>query len=308
MHFDVAVMGSINLDRLVYLDHFPRCGDNVVTRGSRTVLGGKGANQAIALASQGVRPALIGAVGRDESAAAVLRLLEEGGVDTRHIARCEAETGACVAIIDGRGENTCLGILGANMTFSAVQTEAAFADVEAPILLLQLETSRPSVEAALKLARRRGMRIILDPAPESLFFSEALSYADLVMPNRMEARAITGIEPQDEASARKVAERIAARGPADVIVKLGGRGSLLYRSRQDKFIWIEATSVAAQATIGAGDVFAGVLTAWLSRGEDLETAARAASRAAAIRVAGGALPGREELRTLCGCSFAADGL
>lgn len=285
MKYDVVVMGSINLDTMVYIDQFPNGGDNVVAKGSINLAGGKGSSQAVAVAKQGVTHAFIGAVGTDETGRQMKQLLREKGVDTSHmIERSDSQTGISTILIDKDGENTCFGVLGANMSMTSMDIKAAMEDVEGTIFLLQLETSKDSVLAALELAKKKGMYIILDPAPEGLYFEEALAYADLVTPNKMETQAITGIAVDSIEAAQKAAHAIADMGVQDVIVKMGAKGSVLYQTSTDVFTFIEAEKVVAVNTVGAGDTFAGVLAALLSQGTDLIRAVQAATKAAALKV------------------------
>lgn len=301
MYYNVIVMGSINMDMFVYINDFPKLGDNVVAKSSEIHMGGKGSNQAICVARQGIKHAFIGAVGNDTSGTQMLDLLEHYGVDTKHIIKKnDAQTGTCVALIDNNGNNTPIGILGANMALTAEEIENVFKDLEGGSLLLQMETSKDSILAALKAAKQKEMYIILDPAPEGLFFKEALEYADLVTPNKNETETIVGFEIKNLDDAVNAAKKITTFGVKNVIVKLGGKGSVVYESEKDKFTYIEALKVNPINTIGAGDTFAGVLASILSEKKmGLIDAVRVATKASALKIcrAGGpdAIPLREEL-------------
>lgn len=301
MYYNVIVMGSINMDMFVYINKFPELGDNVVAKSSEVHIGGKGSNQAICVARQGIKHTFIGAVGNDTSGVQMVDLLENYGVDTKHIIKKEdAQTGTCVALIDNAGSNTPIGILGANMALTAQETENAFNDLDGGVLLLQMETSKESIMTALKIAKRKEMHIILDPAPEGLFFKEALAYADLVTPNKNETETIVGFKINSLDDAVNAAKTIAAFGVKNVIVKLGDKGSVVYESEKDKFTYIEAMKVDPINTIGAGDTFAGVLASILSEKKiGLIEAVRIATKASALKIsrAGGpdAIPSRKEL-------------
>lgn len=301
MGYDVVVMGSINMDILVFVNEFPKFSENIVAKGMVTHAGGKGANQAVAVAKQGVNHAFIGAIGNDDFGKQMQEILAAKGVDTDHlIIKKDSQTGTAVGILDQTGENTFLGILGANMAVTANEVEKSLAPVEGKIFLLQMETSKESVLAALRMAKAKGMYVILDPAPEGCFFEEALSYADLVTPNSQETEKITGIKIVTAEDARKAARIIAEKGVQNVIVKMGSQGSLLYESEKDQFTFVEAKKVKAVDTVGAGDTFAGVLASVLSENlANLHHAIKVATQASALKVSreGGqeAIPTKEEL-------------
>ncbi|MEX2784055.1 ribokinase [Streptococcus sp. H49] len=304
MKYDVVVMGSINMDTVIYVDKFPSHGDNVVTKGSQILAGGKGANQAVTVAKQGVNHAFIGAVGTDGAANQIIEVLENKGVDVEHIIRKDhSQTGSSVAIVDKKGENTIFGMLAVNMEIAAEDIRKVFEDIEGTVFLLQLETSKASVLEALKIAKSKGMFIILDPAPEGLFFEEALEFADIVTPNRMETKRITGVDVTDVSSGKNAARIIANKGVKHVIVKLGALGSIYLNANTDEYTFVESLKVETVNTVGAGDTFAGVLASELSKNrKDIISAIHLATKAAAIKVsrAGGqdSIPSSEELKKL----------
>ncbi|GEQ49139.1 ribokinase [Tetragenococcus koreensis] len=304
MDLDVIVMGAINMDMYVHVDDFPKYGENIQAKELDQKVGGKGSNQAVTVAKQGVNQALIGTVGNDDFGKQILDSLSQQGVKTDYIVnKDDTQTGIAVAVVDHTGENTFMVILGANMALKAEEVEQAMEPLEGKIFLLNLETSQESVLAALKMAKKKKMYVVLDPAPEGSYFEEALQYADLVTPNQQETERITGMSVNTVDDAKKAAKWIADQGVSDVIVKLGSEGSVLYESQKDHFTIIEATRVKAINTVGAGDIFAGVLASKLAKEpDDLVAAAKLASKASALKVSrpGGqdGIPTKEELDQL----------
>ncbi|MCF1586169.1 ribokinase [Tetragenococcus koreensis] len=304
MDLDVIVMGAINMDMYVHVDDFPKYGENIQAKELDQKVGGKGSNQAVTVAKQGVNQALIGTVGNDDFGKQILGSLSQQGVKTDYIVnKDDTQTGIAVAVVDHTGENTFMVILGANMALKAEEVEQAMEPLEGKIFLLNLETSQESVLAALKMAKKKKMYVVLDPAPEGSYFEEALQYADLVTPNQQETERITGMSVNTVDDAKKAAKWIADQGVSDVIVKLGSEGSVLYESQKDHFTIIEATRVKAINTVGAGDIFAGVLASKLAKEpDDLVAAAKLASKASALKVSrpGGqdGIPTKEELDQL----------
>lgn len=300
MDLDVIVMGAINMDMYVNVEDFPSYGANIQAKSLEQKVGGKGANQAVAVAKQGVKQALIGGLGKDEFGQQIADELEKQGVKTNLIIKKnDTQTGIAVAVVDKTGENTFMVILGANNALNKNEIQNVMQPLAGKIFLLNLETSQESVLAALQEAKKKKMYVVLDPAPEGSYFDEALSFADLVTPNRQETERITGIQVKTVDDAKKAAKWIANKGVSDVIVKLGSEGNVLYESKQDKFTFIAATKVKTVNTVGAGDTFAGVLAAQLSQNVDLVSATKFASKAAAIKVsrAGGqaSIPTKEEV-------------
>ena len=283
MHYDVIVLGSINLDVKALVTSYPRRGDTATARSITMLPGGKGSNQAVAAAKLGGKVAMLGAVGEDGAGKQMLDNLSDWGVDTQFVMRNGNEgTGTFIVQVDQTSENTMVGTLGANDTITAAEVDTALDQMEAPVLLMQLETSRESVLAALKAGRRKGMYIILDPAPADGFFPEALAYADCVTPNQQETERITGIHVTDKVEAVKAAKAIAGMGPKTVIVKLGADGSVVLH--EGEIYEIDSVKVHALDSVCAGDVFAGALAVHFAQHGDFLKAVNFANKAAAIKV------------------------
>lgn len=283
MHYDVIVLGSINLDVKALVTSYPRHGDTATARNITMLPGGKGSNQAVAAAKLGGKVAMLGAVGEDGAGKQMLDNLSDWGVDTQFVMRNGNEgTGTFIVQVDQTSENTMVGTLGANDTITAAEVDTALGQMEAPVLLMQLETSRESVLAALKAGRRKGMYVILDPAPADGFFPEALAYADCVTPNQQETERITGIHVTDKVEAVKAAKAIAGMGPKTVIVKLGADGSVVLH--EGEIYEIDSVKVHALDSVCAGDVFAGALAVNYAQHGDFLKAVNFANKAAAIKV------------------------
>lgn len=301
MKFDVIVMGGINVDLLVHVQQYPPYGTNVPAQSLEINVGGKGANQAVAVVKQHVCTTLIGSIGADQWGQQALDSLTQNNIlPDQVVIKSTAATGTAVAVVDQTGENTLMVVLGANLALTRDDILTVMQDLEANIFLTNLETSRESVLTALQLAHKKGMYIIVDPAPASSYFPEVLQYADLVTPNKEETQQITGIPVENFAEAQKAAYLITQKGVPKAIVKLGSLGSVLYEASTQHFTIIPATPVQAVNTVGAGDTFAGVLAANLVQDPDnLVSAIKTASKAAALKVArsGGqaAIPTQEEI-------------
>lgn len=295
MNYDVAVLGSINLDVKSFIKNFPNHGDTSFAKKIEMIPGGKGSNQAVAVSKLGGKIAFLGAVGQDSAGDQMLQNLQDNGVDTQFIKRSEEEgTGTFLVMVDETGENTMVGTLGANSTITSADISKVMAEISAPVLLLQMETSKKSIETALKEAQAKKMFVVLDPAPADGYFEEALAFADCVTPNQQETEKITGIKVSNLEDAKAAAKIIHEKGPANVIIKMGSEGNLVFQNGEMEFV--AAHKVTAVDTVGAGDTFAGALAVHYAKNQNLLAAVKFANQAAAIKVS--RLGGQQAIPTL----------
>lgn len=297
--YDILVLGSINMDIIVKCNHFPKSGDTSFCESIQMLPGGKGNNQAISAAKYNDNICFVGCIGDDSRGEQLQQNLKKYGVDNQYLlTTTEGETGSCVALIESSGENTLLVNTSANFCFGKKEVTQIFNKIDAKILLIQMETSKEAFETALKLAKEKGMYIILDPAPVDGIDLDLIHYADLVVPNVHETHHITGIKINNTDDALTAAKKIHAMGVKDVIVKMGGDGCLIYKDGKSTII--PAIPVKAVDTVGAGDCFAGALAGALIKDPDLLKAVQFATVAAGIKVSrfGGhnAIPSLEEVK------------
>ncbi|WP_159721502.1 ribokinase [Enterococcus sp. CSURQ0835] len=283
MDFDVVVLGSINLDVKALVGTYPQHKDTSFAKEIDMIPGGKGSNQAVAVSKLGGKIAFLGAVGNDSAGNQMLTNLKKNGVDTSYIKISETEgTGTFLVMLDDNGDNTMVGTLGANDTLTAEDITQPLSTINAPVLLLQMETSHESIMAALKAAKEKEMFVILDPAPADGYFEEALTYADCVTPNQQETEKISGIKVETYEDAVKAAKVIHEKGAKTVIIKMGSEGNVVYQAGKVEFV--AAHKVKAVDTIGAGDTFAGALAVHYAKHHDLIKAVEFANQAAAVKV------------------------
>lgn len=278
----VAVLGSSNTDLVVPVGRIPRVGETVL--GSDLVIapGGKGANQAVAAARLGVEVRFIGAVGDDRFGADALEGLRAEGLDVGRVRVVPGvPSGVALITVDSEGGNAIAVSSGANARVSANDVRAAAGALDdASVLLVQLETPMHAVREGLRLARERGCRTVLDPAPAPPggLPDAVLALVDVLTPNEGEARDLVGGDGDPE----ELARALLRRGAGAVVLTLGGEGALVTTPERTEML--PAHQVRAVDTTAAGDAFNGGLAAALSRGEDLFAAARYASAVAALSV------------------------
>lgn len=280
----VLVAGSLHHDIMVEADHLPRRDETAVGRRWYPRFGGKGGNQAVAVARAGAPCRMFGAVGDDGFGAFLRQGLRAGGVDDRFVQTLPGiGSGMSVAILDAQGDYAATIVSGANLWAdpAALATPDLWRDVE--LLILQNEMPEALNLAAARAARARGVRCLLNAAPARDLSAELAGLVDLLVVNAVEAEMMGAGAVRSLEDARAAAGRLALRFPA-AIVTAGSLG--LAAAGRDADFALPAEKVRAVSSHGAGDAFIGTLAAGLVRGLDLRAAAGAASLAAARHVSG----------------------
>ncbi|NQT63136.1 MAG: ribokinase [Candidatus Marinimicrobia bacterium] len=280
----VIVVGSYNLDMTLTTAEFPKPGETVIGKNLTYGHGGKGANQAVAAARSGAQVHFLAKVGRDLNGEQAIASLTVEGIETQSIQRAiNTPTGMAVITVNDQGENSIIVVSGANSTLSAAEVEhesQIFAGAD--VMLTQLETSMESVSAAITCAQKHAVCIILNPAPAKVLPQEILSKINIITPNVGEAEILTGISIKDEASLSQAANKLHAFGIEIVMITLGARG--VYLSNQGESKLFPAIEVETIDTVGAGDVFNGVLAAHYSGSASLDEVVTLAVVAAGLSV------------------------
>jgi ribokinase len=280
----VVVVGSSNTDMVVKCSRLPRAGETVTGGTFVMVPGGKGANQAVAAARLGAEVVFVARVGADSFGEAAVAGYQREGICTDYIIRDpEAHTGVALIMVDEAGENLIAVASGANHRLSPEDvSRAALAFQGARVVLVQLEIPLPAVEAAVGMANRHQIPVILNPAPAVPLGEDLLARIDILTPNESEAEGLTGIRCEDEQSAEKAARKLLEKGIRQVIVTLGARGALIVNREGTRLV--SAYRVVAVDTTAAGDAFSGALAAATASGMAIEDAVEFATKAAAISV------------------------
>jgi ribokinase len=278
---DILVVGSLNADLVARTARFPQPGETVRGEDLKIIPGGKGANQAVAAARGGAQVTMAGRVGSDSFGAFLLDRLRDDHVDTSHVIVDESATGTAVILVDAGGQNSIVLSAGANGQVAPRDVQAL--DVQARVLLLQLEIPLEAVVQAARWGRSRGMIVILNPAPARELPRELIACADYLLPNETELALLSGMPVTDLPSAEKAARRLCEGGAKCVIVTLGANGALIAGPGAAKHI--PPFEVQAVDTTAAGDAFIGGFACTLLRGMDLEGSVRYANACGALAAA-----------------------
>jgi ribokinase len=278
-------LGSINVDHIYKLPHFPASGETVQSFGYSVGLGGKGVNQSVAAVNAGGIVVHIGSIGIESDW--ILKMLRDLDLTTNHIAVSNKTTGHAVIYLDESAENTIILHAGANYDFQLSNIEKSLCQSQSgDWLLLQNETNL--AYETVKYARSRGLKIAYSAAPfDCQKIEELLPYCNLLVLNEVEAQQCkSNIKNFDTLTDRMIF--VVTRGEAGAKCSING-----------KVLIFPSPSVTAVDTTGAGDTFLGFLLAAIDNGVELESAMKFSTAAAAIQItrdgAVQAIPLREEV-------------
>ena len=293
----IDVLGSVNVDLVSVVERLPAPGETVAGGEMAVLLGGKGANQAIAAARAGGHVAMWGAVGAQSFGLDPIAEIGASGVDVAGLARLGGPTGAALIAVDGSGENSIVVSPGANARAAeAVDPSALTGDW----LLAQMELPPAFVAEAFQAAKARGARTILNAAPALPPPEGLLEATDFLILNETELAAWSGVTVGEASRQPDIAEAAAAlamRPEQTVIVTLGAKGALTFAA--GAVIETPPCPAVVVDTTGAGDCFCGALAARLAEAVPLDAALRFAAAAAAISVgrrgAASSMPRRAEI-------------
>jgi ribokinase len=296
----IVVVGSCNTDMVVKSDRLPVPGETVLGGAFMMNPGGKGANQAVAIARMGGNVTFISKTGNDLFGRQSVEMYGDENIVTDYIFSDQhLPSGVALIMVDRNGENCIVVASGANGSLSPKDIEKARNVIEsADILLMQLEVPMDTVEYAAKLAHEKGIKVVLNPAPAAFLSNELLKCLYAIIPNKTEAEMLSGIKVSDLETAKQAADIIAAKGVDKVVITLGSKGALIKDG--DVYSFIPADKVEAVDTTAAGDTFCGAFCVGISEGLSIEDAVRMATKAAGITVtregAQAAIPYRKEIQ------------
>lgn len=287
----VINFGSINIDHVYQVAHFVQPGETIASTNYQQLLGGKGANQSIALAKAGTEVKHVGRI--HESDAAFKQTMIKAGIDCRYVACTQTPTGHAIIQVTPEGENAIVLFGGANLELTEQDIMKALDSAEqTDWVLTQNETS--GIEQVLRQAKEVGLKVAFNPAPMTETVKQLPhDCIDLLIVNEVEAAEISGVETLDEMEAYFRQNW----SHAEVLITLGKHGVRMLK--RNTSIDVPAFVVDAVDTTAAGDTFIGYFLSAYSKDNDAESALRRACAASALAVTrGGAaqsIPEAEEV-------------
>jgi ribokinase len=317
----IVVVGSINIDLVARAERIPVIGETILGLDFQTHPGGKGANQAVAVARLGYPVVMIGKLGSDSFGAQLRSHLQSAGVDIRGVGATPGSSGVAMIVVSTRGENTIVVTPGANAMLTPDDLDAHLALIRAAgIVLTQLESPISTVEHLASICQRDGIPLILDPAPAQALPASVLHSVQWFTPNVAEAAFYLGAAQHncDNLSYSEIAGTLLHSGVSGVILKLGADGAYIassgslnernpdeqYPDEQCPDEHIRAFPVQVVDTTAAGDAFNGAFATALMSGRSPLESAHFAAAAAAISVtrhgAQSSMPTLEEVEHLLG--------
>jgi ribokinase len=296
----IVIVGSINMDLVSIAERAPSPGETVFGSDFQLHSGGKGANQAVAVARLEYPSILLGKIGDDVFGAQLLETLSTYGVCTQEIEAVPGPSGTASIVVDGRGENSIVVTPAANLQVTPAYIDSKRHILEgAGMVLVQLEVPLATVRRLAHLCDELDVPLMLDPAPAQPLDDEILSRVSWLTPNQTEARFYAGANGVTDGAGKDLLRL----GVRNVILKQGSAGALIMRGDGAR-CRVAAFTVNAIDTTAAGDSFNGAFAVAHMWGWSVAESARFAAAAAAISVtrkgAQPSLPSKEEVNRFLG--------
>jgi ribokinase len=279
----IIVVGSINTDLVSVTKRMPAVGETVIGSDFQIHSGGKGANQAVAVARLGYPVRLIGRLGNDAFGAELRTNLEKAGVEITGVSTSDGASGVAVIVVSEHGENSIVLAPGANSKVTPEDLDANISILKgAGMVLAQLEIPLGTIEYLARICAKENVPLILDPAPAMDLPPGIFKDIAWFTPNQTEAAFYLGNKYAESSppSPAETAQMFLSNGCGGVVLKMGAHGTYL-RSQDGIGGLVPAFSVNAIDTTAAGDAFnAGFATALMLGKSPLDSATFAAAVAA----------------------------
>jgi ribokinase len=279
----IVVVGSINMDLVAHAAHIPAPGETILGASFLTNPGGKGANQAVAVARLGYPVQMIGQLGSDDLGRQMRAYLTQSCVDTAAIGTVPGSSGVALITVSAKGDNSIVVIPGANSHVTPAWLDQHAGLIRsAAIVLAQLEIPLETVLRLAQLCSEAQVPLMLDPAPARELPPELFPLLAWITPNETEAAFYLGHRPGKHGYEIAAGELL-RKGIQGVVLKLGAEGSYL-ADASGRAARVAPFPVTAVDSTAAGDAFNGAFATALSLGQSPAEAARFASAASAISV------------------------
>ncbi len=280
----ISVLGIFVADISFLANKIPSEGETILGENYNIGPGGKGCNQAIAIARLGGTVNFISKIGKDNYGQLAIETLKQNNIDTSTIIESsDHQTGVAGIMVDSKTGNNAINVItGAPSTLSIDEVNKNLDKIEnSKIFLTQLEIPKDVTLYSLKVAKKNKVLTILNPAPASEISKEFFNYIDYFTPNETEAEFYTGIKIRNEKEAKEASTKLLNLGVKKVIITLGDKGLFYSDGKED--IYIKALDLKnVLDTTGAGDAFNGGLAFALSQNKPIEEALNLANKVAGL--------------------------
>jgi ribokinase len=295
--FKITVIGSLVMDQVVTLKTFPKEGDTLFADNINYYLGGKGANQAMAVGRLGGYVEMIGMVGLDNFGKAFINNFKNEGIGTKNIfVSKKTQTSLAVIQSNYKAENKIVVLHGANYDFSSAELKKVEEVLKkSDLVITQLELRPEIEEAIINLCYKHKVPVQLNPAPAYKLSPKLLSKIKYITPNDLELSILTGMKTDTIENAKKAVKKLLSMGPKNVISTLGGNGAMI--GNKDGIRHVPGYKVKVVDTVGAGDAFNGGFAYAISMGHTIDDAVRFANAVGGLAVTKkGAFPSMPKLK------------
>lgn len=292
----IGVVGSINMDMTVQAERIPLKGETLKGENLQYIPGGKGANQAVAMAKLGADVVMFGCVGKDAAGESLCKNLKDMGVDTTYIKEIEGTPTGLAIITVGENDNTIVVVAGANNEVSIDYVRSIQdALLKCDIVLLQHEIPQETIEYVIGFCHENGIQIVLNPGPARPVKKEILEKVTYLTPNEHETVILFGKE--------RTFEELMKQYPEKLIITQGSRGvSTCLESGE--MLLVPARKANVVDTTGAGDTLNGAFTVAITEGKSIKDALEFANTAASLSTekfgAQGGMPTYDEVKRAMG--------
>lgn len=278
----IIVIGSANADMVIHTERMPLLGETLMGSNFQINTGGKGLNQAVAIAKLGGDVSFLGSIGTDPNGELLLKELEKNGILFQGIQVSDCPTGIAMITVVG-GDNFIVLESGANAKLTPEWISEHKEIIEnSDYCVMQLEIPLKTIEKICEIALAANTKIILNPAPYKELPKTVLSCVDYLVPNEHETFNLTNVYPDTPENCKKAIKVLKGSGVKNVVITLGERGCVYDTGNDIVFCSAKPTSVVD--TTSAGDCFIGAFVAKLSKGDTIENSIAFAIKAAAITV------------------------
>ncbi len=281
----LCVIGSNMVDLTTYIDRMPMAGETLAAPSFAMGCGGKGANQAVAASRCGADVWMVTKVGDDPFADNTIRNFQLQGIHTDYVEKVPGtSSGVAPIFVDKNGQNSILIVKGANESLLPCDVDDAKEALDkCDMILLQLEIPLETVYYAVEYGKKHHIPVLLNPAPAVRELDlTRVAACDFFMPNETELSILTDMPTETDEEVEKAAKKLLGSGFTNIIVTLGGRGSLWMT--KDKKEYVKPYKVSAVDTSGAGDAFIGCFASGCINASSVVEAMKRASAFAALSV------------------------